>query len=205
MVTAGYSYVFDLGNVLIRWDPRNLYRKIFGGDAEGMEWFLANVCTQSWNEQHDAGRAIAEGVAELVGRHPQHEVHIRTYYSRWEEMLGGSIDENVAVLQELKGRGTPVYALSNWSAETFPIAEGRFPFLRLFDGIVLSGRERLIKPDPRIYRTLLDRYGLEARRTVFIDDSKTNVAAAAALGIVAVHCELGSDLRTLLASAGVAP
>lgn len=198
-----YSYVFDLGNVLIRWDPRHLYRKVYGADAKAMEWFLANVCTPAWNEKQDAGRSFAEGIAELLPMHPDHAREIRLYFERWDEMLNGAIDENVEILAELKRKGVPVYALSNWSAETFGIAEQRFPFLKWFDGIVLSAKERRIKPDPEIYKILLERYGLNPNKTVFIDDSKTNILAARDLGMVGIHFAPGSQLKSLLLEAGV--
>jgi 2-haloacid dehalogenase len=196
------TVVFDLGNVLIRWDPRNLYRKLFTGDHERMEWFLANVCTGPWNERHDAGHPIADGVAEVIGRFPEHEALIRAFYDRWEEMLDGPIAENVAILEELKASRRPVYALTNWSAETFPKARVLFPFLGLFDGIVMSGEERVIKPDPAIYRVLLSRYGLAPEATVFVDDSEKNVIGARKVGIHAIHYGPQVDLRAELEACG---
>lgn len=196
------TVVFDLGNVLIRWDPRNLYRKCFDGDDETMEWFLSHVCTPEWNEKQDEGRLIEQAVAEATARFPEYDSHVRAFYGRWEEMLDGPIAENVAVLEELHARKRPVYALSNWSTETFPTARRLYPFLGLFSGIVMSGEERLIKPDPAIYRVLIQRYKLEPAATVFVDDSERNVAAAAALGFHTVHYRPGVDLPQRLRELG---
>lgn len=179
--------VFDLGGVLIDWNPRYLYRKLFDGDEAGMEAFLATVCTQDWNECQDAGRSFAEATALLVERYPEQTELIEAYARRWDEMLAGAIDGTVEILGELRARGVPLYALTNWSAETFPIAKRRFDFLAWFDGIVVSGEEKVIKPDPRIFRLLLDRYAIEAAAAVYIDDSARNAAAATALGLHGIH------------------
>ncbi len=199
-----YAVVWDLGNVLIRWDPRNLYRKYFGSDIAAMEQFLNTICTPAWNEQQDAGRSISEAVAALLPIYPRHESLIRAFYDEWEQMLAGPIDENVALLTKLHARRVPIYALSNWSAETFPRARPHFPFLGLFHGVVLSGLERLIKPDPRLYQVLLRRYGLDATRCIFIDDALKNVDAARQLGMTAIHyhptLDLERELKPFLAA-----
>ncbi len=181
------AVIWDLGNVLIRWDPRNLYRRYFGADVASMDWFLANVCTPSWNEQLDAGVPFAAAIEDLSRRFPEHRAMIAAYGAEWSQMLGEPIEANVQLLRQLKDRAVPLYALTNWSAETFPIAKARFDFLQLFDGVVVSGIERLVKPDPAIYRLILDRYQLDPAHTHFIDDSAKNIEAARALQIKAVH------------------
>jgi 2-haloacid dehalogenase len=174
--------IFDLGNVLIAWDPRRLYRQLFDDEAQ-MEWFLREVCSSAWNEQQDAGRPWTEATALLRGEFPQHADLIDAYHERWEETLVGAMEESVAILALLKARGVRLLALTNWSQETFPIARQRFDFLQWFEGIVVSGEERLIKPDPRIYQRLLERYAVDPARALYIDDSARNVAAAEALGM----------------------
>ena len=179
--------VFDLGGVLIDWNPRHLYRKLFDGNDRAMEHFLATVCTQDWNEQQDAGRTFAEASALLCRNHPDQRDLIEAWGARFDEMMAGPIHGTVDVLAALRARGTPLYALSNWSAETYPAAERRFDFLGWFQGVLISGREGMKKPDPRIFRLLLERYAIAPEQAVYIDDSARNVAAAAALGIHAVH------------------
>ena len=202
-MTAKKVVIFDLGNVLIRWDPRHLYRTIFGENRDEMEWFLTHVCNSSWNEMHDAGRPFADGIRELKTSFPQYGFHIEAYFARWPEMLGGAIDANVQVLKTLKSNRVPVYALTNWSHETFPFARERFDFLSLFDGIVMSGEERLVKPDPRFYQRLLQRYRLNPEDCVFIDDSLPNIKAASDLGIVSVHYHATCDVHTELKAMGL--
>src|SRR5579872_5003147 len=146
--------VFDLGGVLIDWNPRHLYRKLFAGDEAAMEHFLATICTQAWNERQDAGRSFADAAAQLTALHPDKTALIEAYGVRFDEMLAGPIHGTLDVLAALRERQVPLYALSNWSAETYPLAERRFAFLQWFRGIVISGREGMIKPDPRIFRLL---------------------------------------------------
>jgi 2-haloacid dehalogenase len=188
------AVVFDLGGVLIDWDPRYLYRKLLDDEA-AVEEFLATVCTPAWNAEQDRGRPFAEGVAELVERHPAHAAAITAYHERWPEMLGGAVDGTVEVLAELRAAGVPVYALTNWSAETFGVARERFEFLEWFDGVLVSGEERIIKPDPAIFRLLLDRFGLDPEATFYVDDSEPNVAAADRLGLDAVRFTTPAQLR----------
>ncbi len=188
------AVVFDLGGVLIDWDPRHLYRKLLADEA-AVEEFLATVCTPEWNAELDRGRPFAEGVAELVERHPEHAANIAAYHERWPEMVAGDIPGTVEVLAELRAAGVPLYALSNWSAETFAITRGRFEFLEWFDGLLVSGEERVTKPDPAIFRLLLDRFGLDPAATVFVDDAEANVAAARRLGIDAIRFTGPEDLR----------
>jgi 2-haloacid dehalogenase len=188
------AVVFDLGGVLIDWDPRYLYRKLLDDEA-AVEEFLATVCTPEWNAEQDRGRPFAEGVAELVERHPVHAAAITAYHERWTEMLGGDIGGSVELLAELRETGVPVYALTNWSAETFGVARERFGFLEWFDGVLVSGEERMIKPDPAIFRLLLDRFGLDPEATFYVDDSEQNVAAADRLGFDAVRFTTPARLR----------
>jgi len=196
------AVVFDLGGVLIDWDPRHLYRKLLADEA-AVEEFLATVCTPEWNAEQDRGRPFAEGVAELVERHPAHAAAIVAYHERWMEMLGGEIPGTVAVLAELRAAGVPLYALSNWSAETFRLTRGRFPFLEWFDGLVVSGEEGVTKPDRRIFELLIERFGLVAAATLFVDDSAANVIAARDLGLDAVRFRGAGGLRRDLAARGL--
>ena len=191
------AVVFDLGGVLIDWNPRYLYRTLFDGDDAAMEHFLTHVCSPAWNHRQDAGRSFADGCAELVGEFPEARALIEAWRERFDETLGGAIAGTVEILAALRERGVPLYALSNWWAETFPIARARFDFLGWFDGIVISGELGVAKPDPRIFAHLLETYGLRADATVFIDDLPANVAAAAAAGM---HPILFTDPAALRAA-----
>ncbi len=189
------AVVFDLGGVLIDWNPRYLYRKLLANEA-AMEHFLATVCTPAWNLEQDRGRSIAEGVAVLQREHPEHASLITAYYERWDEMVRGAIEENVSVLEDLAADGVPLFALTNFSAETYPWAAARFPFFELFAGAVISGEVGTVKPEAAIYRVLLERYRLDPAETVFVDDLKQNVDGARAVGIDAIHFRDGGDLRS---------
>ena len=195
------AVVFDLGGVLIDWNPRHLYRKLFEDEAK-MERFLSEVCSPVWNVTLDAGMSFDEGIAELLRRHPDEAHLIRAWKERWEEMLGGAIEGAVALLDELHAAGMPLYALTNWSAETFPIGRRHFPFLERFRDIVVSGQEKIVKPDPRIFELLVRRTGVAPERTVFIDDAERNVAAAARLGFRAVRFTDPESLRASLTALG---
>ena len=197
------AVVFDLGGVLIDWDPRHLYRRLFAGDEQAMEAFLATVCTPEWNARQDAGRPWAEAVRELVGLHPDRRSLIVAYHERWEEMLGGAIEGTVAVLGDLREAGVACYALSNWSAETFPIARERFGFLSWFEDIVISGDLRTIKPDPAMFRVLLERHALRPDRTAYVDDTPANVEAAERIGLIAFRFRDPSALRRELVAMGL--
>jgi 2-haloacid dehalogenase len=198
-----HTVIFDLGNVLIDWNPRYLFRKLFGNDIAAMERFLSEVCHTEWNERQDAGRSWDDAVAEAISRHPDHEEFIRAYRRRWSEMLGGPIAESVEILRELRDCGTRLLALTNWSHETFPVALERFEFLGWFEDILVSGREKLIKPDPAIFRLLIERFDIEASRAVFIDDSIRNVEGARGVGLRALHFTNPGQLRADLRSLGV--
>lgn len=195
--------MFDLGGVLIDWNPRHLYRKLFDGNEAAMEQFLGTICTQEWNERQDAGRTFAEAVSELLPRHAEHLPLIEAYGQRFGEMIPGAIEGTVQILTDLKHAGVPLYALTNWSAETFPPQRRRFDFLSWFAGIVVSGEEGVIKPDPRIFRTLLQRYRISADQAVFIDDNPNNAAAAAALGLHGIHFKSPELLRRELETIGL--
>jgi 2-haloacid dehalogenase len=203
VTSAVSAVVFDLGGVLIDWDPRYLYRQLFDGDEAGMERFLAEVCTPAWNAEQDAGRPWTEAVELLVQEYPQERERIEAYHARWEEMLGGAIDQTVEVLRELQDRPVRLFALSNWSAETFPIARRRYPFLDWFDGIVISGEVGICKPDERVFRHLITRHAIEPETTVFVDDSNVNVEAARGLGMMAIPFTGGRELREELVQLGV--
>ncbi|MDI2594901.1 HAD family phosphatase [Pseudomonas sp. 681] len=197
------TVVFDLGNVLIRWNPRNLYRKLFGADVRAMETFLSEVCNSAWNEEQDRGRTWQAGVAEAIARHPAQETFIRAYQERWEETLDGAIEETVEILDELHGKGVRLLALTNWSAETFPIALERFEFLQRFEGIVVSGVEGLIKPSPEIFQLLQSRYDVDSRRAVFIDDHLPNIEGARRMGFHAIQFFNAGQLREDLSKFGL--
>jgi len=196
------TIIFDFGGVLINWDPRNLYRKLFDDEAE-MEWFLANVCTMDWNLRQDEGRPFAEAVKLLQNQHAKYSNHIQAYHTRWEEMLDGAIEDTVKILHELKENGYIIYGLTNWSAETFPRALELFEFLHILDGIVVSGTEKIIKPNAAIFELLLQRYNLNAADCVFIDDNLHNINAAKALGFEAIHFSSPHHLRERLTALNI--
>jgi 2-haloacid dehalogenase len=196
--------VFDLGGVLIDWNPRYLYRKLFTDEA-AMERFLENICTSDWNTQQDAGRTLAEGCALLQKQHPEHAEYIDAWLHRYEEMIAGPIHGTVEILDELRGRGVPVYALSNWSSETFPAAQKRFEFLNWFDGMLLSGKVKLVKPDPRIFKLFLETHKVDPAQAIYIDDLAKNVDAATASGMHGIRFTDPDALRTDLVSVGLLP
>ncbi|GAB3920571.1 HAD family hydrolase [Mucilaginibacter myungsuensis] len=193
------AIVFDLGAVLIDWNPHHLYKQLFASEDE-MKYFLSNITTMDWNEEQDMGRSLQEGTDILVAQHPEHEANIRAYYGRWEEMLGGVIEGTEKIFQQLKASGKyEMLALSNWSAETFVIAQERYEVLNQFDGVVVSGIEKTRKPFPEFYQIMLDRYQLKPEECLFIDDNLRNVKAAEAMGIPSILFvgaeELGGELR----------
>jgi len=189
------TVIFDLGGVLIDWNPRYLYRKIFKTEEE-ITWFLENICTSEWNDAQDAGRSFEEATELLVKEHPVHEAAIRAWYGRWQETINGPIHETVEILREVKDRRQHrLYALTNWSAETFPWALQNFEFLHWFEGIVVSGVEKTRKPHPEFYQILFDRYQVQPARTVFIDDNVKNIEGGRALGLQTVHFHHPEQLR----------
>jgi len=198
------AVVFDLGGVLVDWDPRYLYRQLFD-DPDEMESFLAEVTTAEWNACQDAGRPWAEAVELLVAEHPQRRELIEAFHGRWPEMLAGEIPGTVDVLADLRAAGVRLIALSNWSAETFPVARERFDFLAWFEGIVISGDVGMNKPDRRIFEHLIEQFGIEPAAALFIDDSSANVDAAKALGFQAIQFTDATTLRGELERLGLLP
>jgi len=197
------TVIFDLGGVLIDWNPRYVYRTIFKTEEE-IDWFFENVATHDWNENQDAGYPIAKATDELVAQHPEWEKEIKAYYGRWTEMLGGPIPETVEIFRQLKEiPGMKTYALTNWSAETFHIALERYDFLHWFDGRVVSGEEKTRKPFQDFYQKLLDRYNVDPSRALFIDDNLRNVKAAEALGIKSIQFTTPGKLAEQLKELGM--
>ncbi|MEM5581223.1 MULTISPECIES: HAD family phosphatase [unclassified Roseibium] len=189
------TVVFDIGNVLIEWNPEHLYRRLIPDAAERSS-FLETVCTAEWNLEQDLGRPWPEAVAQLVRRHPDRADLIEAYYTRWHDMVPGEIPGTPALLAALKESGLPLYAITNFSAEKFAEAQDRFPFLKTsFLDIVVSGDEKLAKPDPRLYQVLFQRNALDPRACLFIDDSPANVEAARRLGMTAHHFKGADGLR----------
>jgi 2-haloacid dehalogenase len=192
------AIIFDLGNVLIDWNPDYVFDKLFD-DKEKKKHFFQNICTMDWNEQQDAGRSIKEATEELVAKYPEWKEYIEAYYGKWAEMLGGPIHDTVEVFRQLKETGKyKLYALTNWSAELFPIALELYEFLHWFDGRVVSGEEKMRKPHPEFYHVLLNRYHLKPEETLFIDDSLRNIKAAEELGITSIHFRNPQQLKDAL-------
>jgi len=192
------NVIFDFGGVLVEWNPRYLYRDYFENENE-MEYFLQSVCTDEWNLQQDNGRSLAEGTRLLQAKFPEYHALIQLYYDKWEQMLKREYPETVAILYQLREK-YKVYGLTNWSGETIGIAYKRYPFFKAFDGIVVSGDEKMVKPDKKIYHLLLDRYQLKPANTVFIDDNLLNVIAAKEIGLYAIHYKNPEQLREELSA-----
>lgn len=197
------TIVFDLGNVLIQWDPRHLYRKIFK-DEDQITWFLENICTSEWNDQQDAGRTFDEGIKELVAKYPEWEEPIVAWGTRWQETINGPIPGSVDILRALRdSKKYRLYALTNWSAETFPWALDNFEFLHWFEGIVVSGHEKTRKPFPEFFKILFNRYNVDPAKTIFIDDNLKNVKGSNEVGMHTIHFQSPEQLRTTLTQYGV--
>ena len=193
------TIIFDLGNVLIDWNPLHVFNDTYFDSLEKRDFFLNHICTMDWNEQQDAGRSIVEATQELIEKFPDWEQPIRDYYGRWTEMLGGPIHESVEIFRQLKDSGKyKIYALTNWQAGLFDVALVRYNFLHWFDGRVVSGEEKTRKPFPEFYQRLLDRYSVNPAEAVFIDDSLRNIKAAEGMGIKSIHFTSPSLLRTEL-------
>ncbi|MGE0714600.1 MAG: HAD family hydrolase [Alphaproteobacteria bacterium] len=202
MADSPATVVFDLGGVLIDWNPRHLYRKLFASETD-MERFLAEVCTGDWNLEQDRGRSLAEATRILVDAHPAEREMIEAFYDRWVEMLNGPIHGTVALLEELDAAGVPLYALTNWSAETWKVARPLYPFLDRFRGVLVSGEVGMVKPDPAIFARLCADFALDPARCRFTDDAPYNVAGAEAFGIRS-HLFRGPDrLRAWLRTEGL--
>jgi 2-haloacid dehalogenase len=197
------TIVFDLGGVLIDWNPEYLYSRIFPNEEE-RRWFLSTICTLDWNEAQDAGRSLKEGTEWLVKKFPEHETSIRAYYGRWKEMLGGPIHETVEIFRQLKFHtDLKLYALTNWSAETFPVALELYDFLHWFDGRLVSGEEKTRKPFPEIYKILIDRFQIDPKKAVYVDDNIRNVLPARELGFYGVHFRTPKLFKEELKGLGV--
>jgi 2-haloacid dehalogenase len=192
------NIVFDFGGVLVDWNPRYLYKDYFGNENE-MEFFLKNICTDEWNLEQDKGRSLLEGTIELQNKFPAYHSLIQIFYDKWEVMLKSEISETVSLLYNLKKK-YKIFGLTNWSAETITIAYDRFAFFKEFDGIVVSGQEKIIKPDKRIYQLLLDRHNIKAENTIFIDDNINNIKAAGEIGFYAIHFDNAVQLETKLST-----
>jgi 2-haloacid dehalogenase len=199
------TIIWDLGNVLINWDPNHLFNQLIK-DEEQRTYFLANVCTMDWNENQDAGYPIEKATEELVAKHPEWKANIEAYYGRWVEMLGGPIPGSVDIFRVLKEQtNLKHYALTNWSHELFPTALKLYDFLHWFDGRVVSGEERMRKPEPAFYQILLDRYQLHVDDVIFIDDNLRNVRAAEAMGIRSIHFHSPDQLKQALIKEKILP
>ena len=195
------NIIFDFGGVLVDWNPRHLYKSHFKDENE-MEYFLKNICTEEWNLEQDRGRTLKEGTLWLQSKFPEFHALIQLFYDEWETMLKSEIPETVSLLYKLKKK-CKLYGLTNWSAETISIAYDRFPFFKEFDGIVVSGHEKMIKPNKEIYHLLLNRYNLKAENTIFIDDNLKNIRAAEEIGLLGIHFESPDQLEKKLSSLNV--
>lgn len=200
--TSRTTVIFDLGGVLLDWNPRYLYRKLIADEA-ACERFLTEVCHHDWNVRQDAGRSFAEAEAEAIARHPDKADLIRAWLRRFDEMIPHAIQGTVDILERLHARGIPLYALTNFSGETFRPTRTRFPFFQRFRGIVVSGDEKMLKPEERIYRLLCERYGVDPKEAVFIDDSLKNAEGATAIGIHGIHFRGPDSLARDLAEIGL--
>lgn len=193
------NIIFDFGGVLLDWNPRYFYRTFFWDEKE-LEQFLSNICTEEWNAEQDRGRPFSEGIRLLQSQHPEYMEAIQLFSKNWEDMLRCEIPEGVELLHDLKNQGYRIYGLTNWSAETIQIVYRKYDFFKLFDGIIVSGEEKLLKPDSRIYQVLLNRYRLKAEESVFLDDNVSNIIAAKKLGFKAILFDHISNVREQLSN-----
>ena len=197
------TVLFDLGGVVVDWDPARLYRKIFAGDEAKVRWFLETICTDPWNTAQDAGRPLAHGTDLLVAQHPDWEPEIRAFYDRWIEMIAGPVPGTATLIRDLRDAGTRLFALSNWSAETFPRVQDDFPELALFERVFLSGNLGVAKPDARFYRAVLAELTAPPAEMVFLDDDPANVAGAEAVGVRAIRFTSADQARGALRALGL--
>lgn len=195
--------IFDFGNVLIDWDPRNLYKDYFLNDPEGMESFLSEVDFMKWNAEQDRGRSFKDGINELATKFPKHSHLIRAFHENWERSIGNVHWDTVDIMKELKQAGYPLYGLSNWSMETFPRTRKKYNFFDLFDDIILSGEVKHVKPDPEIYHIMLERIKRQAKECLFIDDSLPNIYQANTIGFATIQYQNTTRLRIDLENYGV--
>jgi 2-haloacid dehalogenase len=197
------TIIFDLGGVLIDWNPAYVFDKLIEDETRRKQFF-EQICTPEWNEEQDAGRSLKEATQMLVDQYPEWQEYIEAYYGRWEQMLGGPIEETVEIFRELKAKGQyKFYALTNWSAELFPVALQKYDFLHWFDGRLVSGEEKMRKPFPEFYQLLLDRFHITKEEAVFIDDNLRNAEAAQQFGIETIRFTSPADLRKALAAKGI--
>jgi len=187
------NIIFDFGGVLIDWNPLYLYKDVFRDKLE-LDFFLNEVCNHKWNEKQDAGRPFKDGIAELVIKYPQYSKEIEMFYTHWIDMVGGEIKENTSLISELREEYL-LFGLTNWSAETFPLIYNKYPFFEELDGIIVSGEEKIIKPDPEIYKRLLHKFEIEAEDSLFIDDNQMNIQTAKNMGFHTIHLKQGVNLR----------
>jgi len=180
------NIIFDLGGVLIDWNPKYVFLDVFKGNEKKMNWFFKNICTEEWNLNQDAGYSLEKATNDLIKLYPNYKSYIEMYYGRWEEMLGGEINKSVWILNKLIPQ-FEVFALTNWSAETFPVALKKFNFLRSFKDIIVSGKEKLIKPDPEIFNLAIKRFKIKPNETIFIDDNINNIISAKKMNFITHH------------------
>ncbi len=198
------TIIFDLGGVLVDWSPEYVYLKEFRGNREKMDWFLNNICAWEWNENQDAGYPLTKATEERIAMFPEYKELIEMYYGRWEEMLGYTHEDTLAILKKVvDDPNYRVYALTNWSGETWPKAIAKFPWLQWFEGIVVSGDEGMRKPFPEIYELILSRYDIDREEAVFIDDSLKNIHGCEAVGIKGIHFTDATSLAKQLQELGV--
>lgn len=195
MTTNIRAIIFDFGNVLLEWNPRHVYRRYFPNDEAAMERFLQEVNFMDWNLQQDKGRPFAEGVAELSKQFPQYSELIQAYHDNWEHSIGHHIEGTIEIMRRLKRAGYKLYGLSNWSAETFPLAQKKYNFFSLLDDIVISGAVGAVKPEPEIYEILLNRIGKPANECLFIDDAQANIQQAEKMGFATIHFQSPEQLE----------
>ncbi len=199
------TIIFDLGGVLIDWNPEYVFLKEFRGNREKMDWFLNEICAWEWNMNQDAGYPLSKATKERVAMFPEYEDLIRMYYGRWEEMLGYTHEDTLEILKSVvQNPNYRVYALTNWSGETFPVALKKFPWLQWFEGILVSGDEGMRKPHKEIYELMLSRYNIKPHEAIFIDDSLKNVEGSEAVGIKGIHFTNASSLKKELIALGIA-
>ncbi|NJC95149.1 MAG: HAD family hydrolase [Anaerolineales bacterium] len=197
------AIIFDFGNVLIEWNPRHVYKRYFPNDPEGMEHFFKEVDFMGWNAHQDKGRTFKEGVADLSAQFPQYSHLIQAYHDHWMESIGEAYWGTIEIVEQLKQKGYPLYGLSNWSAETFPYARAKYDFFSLLDDIVISGAVGHVKPEPQIYRIMLEKIGRPAQECLFIDDSLPNILQANTMGFKTIHFTSPGQLKTELTQLGL--
>jgi HAD superfamily hydrolase (TIGR01509 family) len=195
--------IFDLGGVLIDWNPKHLYRKVFGENEDRLNYFLNEICPLEWNERQDAGRPLGVATSEKVLEYPEWEHEIRAYYDRWIEMIGGAIPGTAQIVDELAANGVRLFALSNWSLETYPLIGGEYPVLKRFERIILSAEYGYAKPDLRLFQIALREVDLPIQKLLFVDDNIRNVLAAQQIGLKSIHFTSSASLRTILFEAGL--